>query len=87
MRITFRQPAEVAEERIAIVGDFNGWDSTTHEMKLDVKKGVWSRTISFKPGSTYEFRYLLDGREWKNEEDADGLVGNDFLSHNSVLDL
>lgn len=87
MKVTFRQPASVADESIAVVGDFNDWDSARHEMKLSIKNGEWSRTISMKPGNAYEFRYLVDGREWKNDDQADRFVRNMFLGENGVLDL
>ena len=87
VRVTFELPAEVAEESAAIVGDFNEWSAEEHPMKLNKKKGVWSKSVSFKPGEKVEFRYYLDGTAWKNEEDADGTAETPFFSENSVLAL
>ena len=87
VRVTFELPAEVAEDSVAIAGDFNEWSADKHPMTLKKKKGVWTRTISLKPGNTYEFRYLIDGATWRNDEEADGYVSNPFFEENSVLEL
>jgi len=87
VRVTFELPAEAAENSAAIAGSFNEWDVNTHPMTLDTKKGVWTKSISFKPGETIEFRYFLDDQEWKNDEEADGYAPSPFFSENSVLAL
>ncbi len=87
VRVVFELPAEVVEESAAVVGSFNEWDTTKDLMKFDKKKGVWTKSISFKPGETVEFRYLIDGAEWRNDEQADGYNATPFFSENSVLAL
>lgn len=86
LKVTFKLPATVAEESVAVVGDFNNWDAGKHQMKLSVKNGEWTRSISFKPGTAHEFRYFVDGRQWKNDDAADGYVGTEFLSQNCLLE-
>ena len=87
VRVTFQLPAEVAAESIAIVGDFNDWNPEKHMMSLKSKKGVWSKSISLKPGSSYEFRYFVDGNEWRNDEAADTYVSNPYFCENGVIEL
>ena len=87
VRVTFELPAEAASNSAAVVGSFNEWDISKHPMKLDKKKGVWTKSISFKPGDTVEFRYFVDERQWRNEEDADRYTATPFFSENSVLAL
>lgn len=87
VRVTFQLPAEAAENSVAVVGDFNDWDKEKDLMKRDGKKGVWTKSISLKPDSTYQFRYYIDDREWRNDEQADRYVANEYFSENSVLDL
>ena len=84
--VTFTLPADAASESAAIVGSFNEWSETKHAMKLDAKKGVWTKAVSLKPGR-HEFRYLLDGTTWANDEQADGENETPFFSANSVLDV
>lgn len=86
LKVTFKLPAAVAEDSVAIVGDFNDWDVDKHPMKLSVKKGEWSKSISFKPGNKYQFRYFVDGRNWHNDESADGFVGTEFFSDNCLIE-
>ncbi len=87
VRVTFSVPGDVADESLAVVGDFNDWDPRQHSMKLDKKNGVWTKSISFKPGTRLEFRYFADGTSWLNDEAADEYVPNGFLSDNSVVEL
>ncbi|MEX1054591.1 MAG: isoamylase early set domain-containing protein [Rhodothermales bacterium] len=87
VKVIFELPAEVANEEVAVVGDFNGWDREKDKMKLDSKKGVWTKAISVKRDNTYQFRYYVDGREWRNDEQADGYVPNPYDSQNSVISV
>ena len=87
VRVTFELPAEIAATSAAVAGTFNEWDVTRHLMKFDKKKGVWTTSISFKPGETVEFRYFIDESQWRNEEQADGTATTPFFSENSVLAL
>lgn len=86
VKVTFELPADVAEKSVAVVGDFNEWNESKHKMKLDKKKGMWTKSISLKPG-TYQFRYLLDEGQWRNDEQADRYVASPFFSENSVIEV
>jgi 1,4-alpha-glucan branching enzyme len=85
VRVTFELPADAATENVAVVGDFNGWEPEKGKMKLDKKSGVWKRDVSLKPGQSYAFRYYVDGREWRNDEEADGYEPSPFFSENSIV--
>lgn len=87
VRVVFELPADAAHERVTVVGDFNEWNTEKDVMKFDAKTGTWSKTISLKPGNTYEFRYLVDGRNWRNDEQADGYVPNPYSGQNSLLNV
>ena len=87
VRVTFELPEGTVESRAAVVGNFNEWDVAKHPMKFDEKKGVWTKSISFKPGETVEFRYFVDEQTWLNDEEADGATTTPFFSENSVLEL
>ena len=87
VRVTFALPAENAQRSVAIAGSFNEWSESKHAMKLDKKRGVWTRNISFRPGTRVEFRYFVDGVRWENDAEADGTAGTPYFSENSVLAL
>lgn len=87
VRVTFTLPADAAAEAAAVVGEFNDWDAGKGSMKQDKKTGAWTKGVSLKPGNTYQFRYLVDGRTWRNDEAADAYVPNEFFSENGVVEL
>lgn len=87
IRVTFELPLEQAQNSVSIAGSFNNWDTAKHPMKRDSRKGVWTRALSFKPGTKVEFRYFVDGHQWHNEPQADGSAPNPHYSENSVLAL
>lgn len=68
---------------VELVGSFNNWEP----LPLRKVKGKFTRTIDLSVGSTYEFRYKINGEKWHNEADADGLVNNGLNSQNSVVTL
>ncbi len=84
--VTFTLPADAATESACIVGSFNDWSADKHPMKKDAKKGVWTKSVSLKPGR-HEFRYLADGQTWLNDESADGTSDSPYLSQNSVVEV
>lgn len=83
VKVTFvvRPPAEA--DHVHVVGDFNDWQAAT-PMKKD-KEGRWRATLALEPGREYEFRYLVDGNYWVNDEAADRYVPNPFGADNCVL--
>lgn len=87
VRVKFELPGDVAKEGVAVVGDFNDWSETEHQMKYVKSRNVWSTTISLQADSSYQFRYLVDGSDWRNDEQADGVEGNPYFSENSVINL
>ena len=87
VKVTFKLPGEVAQKSVSIVGDFNEWSEKKHPMKLDKKTNQWTKSISLKPGKSYQFRYYVDGSEWRNDESADRYVPSPFFSENGVVEV
>ena len=85
-RVTFKVPAEIEAETVALLGEFNAWDAERHLLKKR-KDGSHSLTISLDAGQDYRFRYLLDGERWVNDEAPDGLVFNRFGTRDGVINL
>lgn len=82
-QVTFHLPKEVEAKRANLVGEFNDWDETADPMRK--VKGVWKTTLELNQGKAYEFRYLVNGSEWHNDDAADRYVPNDVGSENSVV--
>jgi 1,4-alpha-glucan branching enzyme len=85
VRVTFELPSSLWAERVNLVGDFNDWDTTRDEMTQSRSNGNWRITLVLPKGREYQFRYLVNGRDWHNEWHADEYVPNKYGSDNSVV--
>jgi len=74
----------VSAKKVNLSGDFNNWDIESIPMKK-AKSGEFTASIELEKGKEYQFKYLIDGREWINEKEADKFVPNEFQSENSVI--
>ena len=85
-RVTFKLPAEVQSESAALVGEFNEWNPEAAPMRK-LKNGEFSVTVSLETGRSYRYRYLLDAARWDNDWSADGDVGNEFGTEDSIIKI
>ena len=83
-KVTFTVPAKEANE-VVVAGNWNEWNATAEPLKK-LKNGTFKTTVDLETGSSYEFRYIVDG-EWQNDEQADAYVWNEFATENGVLNL
>jgi 1,4-alpha-glucan branching enzyme len=86
-KVTFRLPKEAVDEaeKVTVVGDFNNWEKNATPMDK-LKSGEFKTIIELEPGNEYEFRYLIDDREWENDWDADKYVPTPYgEGDNSVV--
>jgi len=86
-KLTFRLPKkEVPDaEEVNIVGEFNNWEQDANQMK-QLKDGTFKAVLEVEPGNEYQFRYLIDGENWKNDADADKYSQTPFPdAENSVV--
>ena len=87
-KVTFILPVEVVSSasKVNLAGDFNHWNTNSIPMKK-LKGGDYKVTVALEKGKEYQFRYLIDGNSWINEQEADKLVPNEFETENSVVIL
>ena len=80
--ITLRyQPAEPAQ-RVAVVGDFNGWDPLPHPL---VREGeAWAITLHLAPGR-YVYKFVVDGDRYLPDPQSVGDAHDGYGGMNSVL--
>ena len=53
-----------------------------------LKAGGFSATLELEQGKEYQFRYLIDGESWLNDDEADKLSPTPFGdAQNSVIEL
>jgi len=81
---TLTQNEVEGAETIYIVGEFNNWSETANPLKK-FKNGNFKTTINLEKGKKYQFKYLVDGNKWINDENADMYIPNNFSGENSVI--
>jgi len=88
-KCTFTLPKDAAPkaETVTLVGDFNGWSHEKTPMKR-LKTGDFKLEMDLEAGQQYQYRYLIDGRVWENDWEADDYVPVPELAvENSVVRL
>lgn len=86
-KVTFRIPEDTGQpvNQAHVVGEFNNWDPSATPMKK-LKSGAFTVTMDLDTGKEYQFRYLLDGESWHNDEAADKYAPSTYHdSENSVV--
>ena len=83
-KVTFQMSSNA--KHIALVGEFNGWNESSTPMKKN-KDGVFSVALELESGREYQYRYLLDGSNWVNDDKADKVVSTPLGNENSVIVL
>jgi len=83
--VRFELPPAIWADRVFLVGDFDNWNETSHPMIVDRDDGTWYLTLELDRGKKYQFRYLVNGREWHNDWKADEYVPNPYGGTNSVV--
>lgn len=86
-KLTFRLLRKEAgsAKAVHIVGDFNKWSTTKTAMKR-LKNGDFKLELELESGQEYQFKYLVDKKEWINEPEADKTAPTPYPdSVNSVV--
>jgi len=85
-KVTFELPDALSEgtEEVYLVGDFNNWDERATQMEK--KRGNrFVLELSLDLDKEYQYRFLINGKNWQNDWDADKYVANPFMGDNSVV--
>lgn len=88
-KVTFTVPAEAASEakKVALVGEFNGWNPEEAIALKKQKDGSFKASLELGAGE-YQFRYILDDEKWENDWEADKYVAAGVdATENSVVVL
>jgi len=85
-KVSFRLDAAEAPgaKKVQLLGDFNNWFKHTEPMTA-LKSNDFTITLELEAGKEFQFRYLIDGSDWKNDTQADSYVANSFGEENSVI--
>ncbi|MEM6396265.1 MAG: helix-hairpin-helix domain-containing protein [Bacteroidota bacterium] len=88
-KVTFKVPSEqVGEGRdVRVLGDFNNW-SWDEGVPMARKNGHYTGTLELPATPAhYQFRYLVDGQQWLNDNEAERFEGNIYGTTNCVFSL
>ena len=85
-KVTFKIDKEVANgaTSAAVVGDFNDWNPAENEMTA-LKNGGFTTTVDVESGKEYAFRYILDGKTWVNDQEADAYSPSQYGVENCIV--
>ena len=78
-KVTFTLPRDMTRSasRVSLVGEFNDWNHLSTPMKAQ-KDASFAVTVNLPRDREYQFRYLLDGALWENDDSADRYVRTEF---------
>jgi 1,4-alpha-glucan branching enzyme len=87
-KVTFELASDqVQGNQVLLLGDFNNWDSEGTQLKKQ-KNGNYKATLDLPVGNDIQFRYLVDGKSWINDDAADKYVPSGVSADfNSVVVL
>ena len=88
-KVTFTLDAEVINggKEVAVLGEFNDWNPSESTMRK-LKDGSFTKTIELEVGHEYQVRYLVDGKRWVNDTEADKYIYSGVAAEeNSVIAL
>lgn len=80
--VTFRLEPQEAQS-VALVIESNDWKPIPMDK---LKSGPFKTTLRLPLDSRIQFRYLVDGQTWQNDDDADAYLPNEFGETNSVVE-
>ena len=74
-------------DAVYLVGEFDHWDEKARPM-TKLKNGDFTLVMDLEPNKAYQFRYLVDGKSWVNDDNADAYLPSPFPGvDNSVITL
>lgn len=88
-KVKFTLPADVVgdAQTISVVGDFNNWDASVNPLRKN-KFGAFTFSLNLEVANTYQFRYLIDNKNWLNDDMADAYVSSPISQDsNGILNL
>ena len=83
-KIAFAVPHDLAPVGVSLVGEFNGWDRSTHPMRKR-SNGTRSVTLELETGRRWEYLYVTEEGVFFCDPEAEALVANPYGGPNSVI--
>ena len=71
-------------QKVAVTGDFNGWDPKGVPLTAAGKPGLWETKLRLKPGA-YSYNFIVDGDVLVPDPNANDQAPDGFGGTNSIL--
>jgi hypothetical protein len=71
--------------RVAVVGDFNGWDASANPMTALGSDGIWTVFVPLQPG-LHQYSFVIDGKHFVADPSAP-IAPDDGYGHKSSVVL
>lgn len=72
--------------QVAVIGDFNGWDTAAWPMHAD-RPGRWQAIMPSPPPGRYHYKFLIDGERWVDDPENAAKEPDGFGGFNAVLEV
>jgi len=73
-----------AASRVALAGDFNGWDIRATPLERDRRDGRWAIALALAPGR-HNYAYVVDDTQWVRDPAAAAAEPNELTPPRSVV--
>ncbi|OOC43488.1 isoamylase [Thermosipho sp. 1074] len=83
-KVVFTFKEAVDAKVVYLAGTFNNWSSSS--IAMEKEEGVWKISLKLEPG-TYQYKYVIDGKNWKEDPEAPGYVDDGFGGKNGIFTL
>ena len=89
-KVTFSMDKEavLGAGKVDLLGEFNNWNTAEPVKMKKLKNGTFKVTIDLPSETEFQFKYLLDGEKWINDDSADKYINSGLGAElNSVVAL
>lgn len=69
---------------VALVGDFNGWDTRATQMQRRAAPGVWTVSLPL-PVGRHQYAFVINETDWAPDPTAPPAMADDFGTPSSVV--
>ncbi|MBN1411336.1 MAG: hypothetical protein JW969_10875 [Spirochaetales bacterium] len=76
-----------AASKVAVVGDFNQWDTEKNLLSDPDNDGVWELDLTLPGNREYQYQFYLNGEKWIPDPNAFISIDDGFGGVNSILDI
>ncbi len=83
VEVTFEYEGAEGVDSVSLVSEHNNWQPVDMPQ---LKRGAFQIKERLPKNGRFQFRYLVNGEMWLNDDEADDYVDNEHGSKNSVID-